>query len=406
MGHKRNSEAKSTVEPDSRQVEVVPSNSDAYVKALLEAAVDGIVGIDEHGNIQTMNAAAERLFGYTKVELLGKNVKMLMPAPFQDEHDTYLANYLRTGQKKIIGIGREVVGLRKDGTTFPMDLSVAESRIGERSYFIGIIRDITEHKRTNDEIRAMTQQLWQTAKLASVGELAASIAHELNNPLATVSLRIESVLAKTPADDPRRRPLEIVQQEATRMGELVANLLQFSRRSDAQHSTVDIGAELAKALELIHFNLRKRLIRVVRESANDTPTIYADRQRLRQVFLNLLTNASDSMPNGGILTLRTGPTALDNGKQAVLIELTDTGVGIPAENLERIMEPFFTTKEEGKGTGLGLAICRRVVQEHGGKIEIDSEVGIGTSVRMVLPTKHDHNVERLRGTGRANPKGN
>jgi signal transduction histidine kinase len=183
------------------------------------------------------------------------------------------------------------------------------------------------------------------------------------------------------------------------MGELVANLLQFARRGDGQISTVDIPRELTKAVDLMDHNLRERLIRVVQEFATDTPTIYADRQKLRQVFLNLLTNASDAMLQGGTLTLRTALTTLDNGKPAVLIELADTGEGIPAENLIRIMEPFFTTKEEGKGTGLGLAICRRVVQEHRGTIQIASDVGKGTTVRIVLPLKDGANVERVRGVG-------
>ena len=501
------------------EVQNALASSEARLRALLEAAVDGIISIDERGLIQTINPAAERLFGYTAQEVIGQNVKLLMPSPYQEEHDGYLAHYLTTGQKKIIGIGREVVGRRKDGSTFPTDLSVAEARAGEERLFVGIIRDITERKRTeealsqlaaivessedaivaksldgtilswnsgaermfgysvgevkgrhismlapperpcevpallerikrdervehfetvrvrkdgqridvsvtisaikdatgkvlgasaikreiteqkrvNEEIRAMTQQLWQAAKLASVGELAASIAHELNNPLATVTLRVESVLARTPADDPRRRALEIVEQEAKRMGELVANLLQFARRGDGQTSTVDIRQELAKAVELVHYNLRKRLISVIQEFAPDTPIIYADRQKLRQVFLNLLTNASDAMSKGGTLTLGTASALLDNGKPGVLIEFMDTGAGISAENLTQIMEPFFTTKEEGKGTGLGLAICRRVVQEHNGTIQIASEVGKGTTLRIVLPVKNDGNVDRVRG---------
>jgi two-component system, LuxR family, sensor kinase FixL len=236
-----------------------------------------------------------------------------------------------------------------------------------------------------------------TAKLASVGELAASVAHELNNPLGTVRLRVESVLGRTPADDPRRRALEIVEQEARRMGDLVANLLQFARRGAEQISTVDVRQELAKAVELIHHHLRKHLVTVVQEFAAETPALYADRQKLRQVFLNLLTNAADAMPQGGTLTLRTAPATLEGGRSGVLIEFADTGVGIPAELLDKATEAFFTTKEEGKGTGLGLAICRRVVQEHQGTIRIDSEEGKGTTVRLVLPLRNGANVERLRG---------
>jgi hypothetical protein len=150
----------------------------------------------------------------------------------------------------------------------------------------------------------MSQQLWQAAKLATVGELAASIAHELNNPLATVSLRVESLLAQVPAHDPRRQALQVIEREVERMGHLVANLLQFSRHSQPQISSLDVRAELDNTLALIHYHLRNCRITVVREFAPEVPIIQADRQQLRQVFLNLLTNASDAMPQGGILTLR------------------------------------------------------------------------------------------------------
>jgi signal transduction histidine kinase len=265
-------------------------------------------------------------------------------------------------------------------------------------------RSVAELQAKNEEVRTTTQQLWQAAKLASVGELAASIAHELNNPLATVCLRAESVLRRTAADDPRRRALEVIDQEARRMGELVANLLQFSRRGVEQVSTVDVRQELAGAVDLIHHQLRKRQIAAVRELAPETPTIYGDRQKLRQVFLNLLTNASDAMPRGGTLTLRAAPAALEGGKPGVLVEVSDTGVGIPAEHLGKALEPFFTTKEEGKGTGLGLAICRRIVQEHHGTLQLLSEVGKGTTVRLLLPVKDGANVAPLRaGEGEPTP---
>jgi PAS domain S-box-containing protein len=381
--------------------------NEGQLRALLECAVDAIISIDERGIIQMVNPAAERIFGYSAQEMVGKNVSMLMPSPYREEHDAYVARYRETGQKKIIGIGREVVGLKKDGTTFPLYLAVAEARLGSWRGFVGIIRDITDRKnaekvlleskenleklvaelRTRDEeVRTMTQQLWLAAKMASVGELAASI----------VSLRIESVLARTPATDPRRRALEIIEQETHRMGNLVANLLQFSRRGPEQISTVDLRQELTQAVELVYYHLRKRQIRVVQELAPDTPAIYADRQKLRQVFLNLITNASDAMPAGGTLTLRSAPVTLPGNRAGVQIDIEDTGVGIAAANLRRIFDPFFTTKEEGKGTGLGLAICRRVIEEHQGNILIESEVDRGTRVRMVLPVQNFANAERVR----------
>ena len=244
----------------------------------------------------------------------------------------------------------------------------------------------------------MTQQLWQAAKLASVGELAASIAHELNNPLATVILRIESVLGRLSAENPNRRALEVVEQECKRMGDLVASLLQFSRRGDGQSSSVDLCKELGNSIELVQHILRKRQITVFTQFDANTPTIFADRQKFRQVFLNLLTNACDAMPDGGELKVRTSAVAANNDVAAVAIEIEDTGEGISPEHLESIMEPFFTTKEEGKGTGLGLAICRRVVEEHGGTIDISSQPGNGTLVRIAVPVKNGTNAARLRNS--------
>ncbi len=184
------------------------------------------------------------------------------------------------------------------------------------------------------------------------------------------------------------------------MGVLVANLLQFSRRGADELSTVDVRDELLKSPELVQHHLRKRAITVRQEVAADTPAIYADRQKMRQVFLNLLTNACDAMPQSGTLTLRAAAATMEGGQIAARLEVSDTGQGIPAENLEKVLEPFFTTKEEGKGTGLGLAICRRVVQDHDGILQIGSEVGKGTTVCIVLPAKNALNVDRVSGVAR------
>ncbi|MDO9229364.1 MAG: ATP-binding protein [Syntrophales bacterium] len=263
-----------------------------------------------------------------------------------------------------------------------------EEKIQKRTETLHI--EVTERKAAqdallakNEELNVVTQQLWQAAKLATMGELASSIAHELNNPLATVSLRIESLTGQTSQDDPRRRELEIIGQEVERMGNLVTNLLQFSRRSQKQVSTVDLHEEIEKTLELIHYHLRQNNIRVIREFAPEVPGMIADRQQLRQLFLNLFTNASDAMPKGGTLTIRVGAQAEE---KKVCIEIVDTGIGIPPEILPKVMEPFYTTKPEGKGTGLGLAICRRIVQEHQGTFDITSEgiPGKGTKVRITL----------------------
>jgi signal transduction histidine kinase len=244
---------------------------------------------------------------------------------------------------------------------------------------------IAELRAKNEEIKAMSQQLWQAAKLAAMGELAASIAHELNNPLATVSLRVEALLGGMAPDVPRRRALEVVEQEVERMGQLVANLLQFTRRGQSQVSTLDVREEIERTLELIHYHLHNRHIAVVRQFAPDVPMVQADLQQLRQLFLNLFTNASDAMPQGGTLTLQ---VRTDPPSQQLEIAISDTGMGIAAEDLPRVMEPFFTTKPEGRGTGLGLPICRRIVQEHQGALDIVSTVHQGTTVFITLPIQH------------------
>ncbi|HEY2787787.1 MAG TPA: ATP-binding protein [Fimbriiglobus sp.] len=249
------------------------------------------------------------------------------------------------------------------------------------------------HAKT-EELKSTTRQLWQAARLAGVGELAASIAHELNNPLGTVSLRIEGVLAKTAADDPRRKALEVIDQEVARMARLVGNLLQFSRAGRDQVSTVDVRDELGKTIELTEHHLTRTGVRIEPDYDAEAPVIFADRQHLRQVFLNLLTNAGDAMPGGGRLTVRVRPGRLA-ARPAVVVEVADTGVGIPPEHLARVTDPFFTTKDEGKGTGLGLAICKRIVSQHGGRLDIDSTVGQGTTVRITLPAKSDANVAGL-----------
>jgi signal transduction histidine kinase len=248
---------------------------------------------------------------------------------------------------------------------------------------------------TNEEIKTMSQQLWQAEKLTTMGELASSIAHELNNPLATVSLRVESLIAQTIGDDLRRRELEIIGQEVERMGNLVSNLLQFSRRSQQQISTVNVCDEIEKTLELIHYHLRKHNIAVAREFKPEGPLIHADRQQLRQLFLNLFTNASDAMPEGGTLIIRV--TRRPEEKQ-ICIEIADTGVGIPPEILPKVLEPFYTTKPEGKGTGLGLAICRRIAQAHNGTLNITSRKGggNGTSVCITLPFSNGSNSAWLK----------
>lgn len=360
------------------------------------------------------NRGAEEFYGWTKEEALGKSSHELLQTEFPKPLEVIEAEILNEGHWE-----GELTQTCRDGTR----VTVASHQVlhrNERGEPVAILEannDITDRKEAernlaehalklssseealrakNQELQTMSGQLWHAAKLATVGELAASIAHELNNPLATVSLRVDSLLSQTEEVDPKHRELSIVGEEVERMGNLVANLLQFSRRKESQVSTIDIRTEVAGTLELFHNHLRNRNIDVAMEFAPDAQMVQADRQQLRQVFLNVLTNAADAMPDGGMLTIRGVPCNI-NSDTALSIEFADTGVGIAEQDLPNVTEPFFTTKPEGKGTGLGLAICKRIVQEHRGKFDITSEVGNGTTVRIVLPLSASREESELIG---------
>ncbi len=389
---------------------------------ILDVAEDGIISIDAAQRIVLFNRGAARLFGYEPAEVLGQDLNILLPEAYHASHPREIAAFAQSPETtRRMAARRLVHGRRKDGSVFPAEVTIAKVHRGQQLLMIAIVRDAEERYRyeeglrrlnaeleeqvrartaelaasheqlvhKTEELQQTTRQLWQAARLAAVGELAASIAHELNNPLGTISLRLEGVLAKTPADDPRRRALEIIEGEVERMCQLVASLLQFSRPGSNQVSTVVLAEEIDKTLELFSHHLRKRQIRIVREYAPDLPHLWADRQQLRQVFLNLFSNAADAMPHGGCLTLRLRRGNLPDGQAGVAIEVIDTGVGIPPEHLPHVFDPFFTTKEEGKGTGLGLPICKRIVEQHQGRLEIASRPGEGTTVRILLPLRNE-----------------
>ena len=326
-----------------------------------------------------VNEAAIAHYGFSREEFLAMTIDDIRPPQ-------ELPKVVDALSQPVSGLKRSGIWKhrKKDGTNIDVEITSHPIDFGDRSAQVVLANDVTEKMHAQEQLAAMTQQLWHASRLTTMGELSASIAHELNNPLATVGLRVEKLLMQMADDHQERRSLEIITQEVDRMAGLVENLLQFSRRSHRQVSTVDVREEIVNSVEFVHYYLRTRKIEVLHEFADPLPTIQADRQQLRQLFLNLLTNASDAMPQGGKLFVRAKSTWLE-GTEAVALEFADTGEGIAPEDLEKIWEPFFTTKPEGKGTGLGMAICRRIVEEHGGTIEIQSEMGRGATVRMLFP---------------------
>jgi PAS domain S-box-containing protein len=367
--------------------------SEQQLRAAFEQAAVGIAHIAPDGRILRVNQRLCEITGYSEKELLSKTIQEIT-YPEDLPADLSMQNKMLNGQIQIYNLEKRYIPKKGEPIWVNLTVSLVRDKTGEPRYLIKVVEDITARKKAEaalqaktNEIKSMTQQLWQTAKLATMGELAASIAHELNNPLAILSLRIESLLASTAETDPARRELEVMEVEVDRMASLVANLLQFSRSGQRQVSSLDVREEVEKTLELIHSHLTHRRINIERDFAAKLPLIQADRQQLRQLFLNLFSNASDAMSGGGTLRIRITP---DGSSGSIRIDITDTGVGIHSTDLRHVMEPFYTTKTEGKGTGLGLAICRRIVEEHNGSIRVSSPgYAKGTRVEIKLPGRNE-----------------
>lgn len=332
-----------------------------------------------------VNEAAIRHYGYSRSEFMSMTIKSIrLPE---------IVTTLDSDASRNTGVWKH---RKKDGSLIDVEVTSHGIVFDGKQAQLVLALDVTEKLKARyalqekaDELASMTQQLWHASKLVTMGELAASVAHELNNPLATVSLRAEALMEQLAHDDQKQRSLRIIISEVERMANLVTNLLQFTRRNYRQISTIDVREELTRSIDFISYYLRNRKIDVVREFDDSLAPIHADRQQLRQVFLNLMTNAGDAMPEGGVLTVR-----VHDQSERVVIEFADTGRGISATDLKRVWEPFFTSKAEGKGTGLGLSICSRIVEEHGGMISLESEVGKGTTVRLALPVANVTVVEK------------
>ncbi|MGE0740364.1 MAG: PAS domain S-box protein [Hyphomonadaceae bacterium] len=361
------------------------------LRAVVETAVDGVILIDAKGAVVMFNPACERLFGYAAHEVVGENVRMLMPTPYRDEHDGYVRNYRESGQAKIIGIGREVTARRKDGSTFPIDLSVGEAKQENESIFVGIIHDLTDRKRTEE-------QLVQAQKMESVGQLSGGIAHDFNNLLTVILGNAEALSLRLKARDDLRHLADTIVSAAERGAELTQRLLAFSRRQVLQPAAIDCNALVESMQALLRRMLREDIDLRVAVSASPVMAM-ADAAQLESALLNLALNAQDAMPKGGALTLTTSEVDLDESSLGqsmdvrpghyVCVVVTDDGAGMTAETLDRVFEPFFTTKEVGKGSGLGLSMVYGFIKQSNGHISIYSEPGLGTSVRLYLPVAED-----------------
>jgi PAS domain S-box-containing protein len=376
---------------ERRRTEEALRASNERLQAVLNAAVDGIVVIDSSGIIQSVNPSVQKMFGYPPEELTGRNVKILMPAPWRDEHDGYLAHYRATGEARIIGIGREVEGRRRDGSTFPLDLAVSEVRHGGEVFFLGTLRDISERVRLEAEIR-------QSQKMEAIGRLAGGVAHDFNTLLGTIRGYSEILLSALPREEALRSHVEQIHRAALRGAQLTRQLLVFSRRQEIRAQPVDL-VQLLADLEVMLDRLIGEDVQVIRQIEPQRGSVWGDPGELHQVILNLVVNACDAMPSGGSLTLvlcnldAEQELAVEGGRLPpgpyVLLQVTDTGMGMNQEIRRRIFEPFFTTKEPGKGTGLGLSTVHAIVKRSQGGIAVESRPGQGTTFHVYLPCTHE-----------------
>ena len=370
---------------ERKRSETVVSEAAARLQAVVETAVNGVILIDAKGLVMMFNPACEQLFGYPAEAVIGQNVKMLMPDPFHSEHDQYLDNYHRTGERKIIGIGREVVGRRRDGSTFPMNLSVGEAKQEGESIFVGIIHNLTEYKRTQEQL---------LQRMEMVGQLSGGVSHDFNNLLTVIIGNGELLGEKLKARPDLKQYCDSIVGAGERGAELTRRLLAFSRKQDLQPKVINCNHLLEGMRVLLGRTLREDIeLRIVFDE--QLATAYADPAQLESAILNLALNAQDAMPDGGLLTVVTGNSLLDRSFQDehpevvpgayVSISVTDNGMGMSADVKERAFEPFFTTKEVGKGSGLGLSMVYGFIKQSNGHVAIYSEPQLGTTVRLYLP---------------------
>lgn len=365
------------------------------LEAILENAVDAIITIDEHGIIESANPATENLFGYATEEIVGQNINLLMPDPYCEEHDEYIRRYLDSGDKKIIGIGREVVGLRKDGTIFPVHLAVSEIQLGNQTLFTGIVRDISDVKaarkkleelnvqleervkQRTDELKRTQEDLIRSEKLATLGQISGGIAHEIRNPLNAVKTSAYYLLhAKHASEEKVKEHLERIDRQVSLIDNVITALSDVAKLPEADLKPVDIEKLLR---EVANTTTIPSNIRQLFKFASELPRGLADENQIPIAFRNLVRNARDAMPDGGDLTL--GAELKNDYIEAFV---ADTGNGIPNDKVEQILDPLYTTK--ARGMGLGLAITRAVVIKNNCVLNIESQVGKGSCFTIQIPT--------------------
>ncbi|WP_245263003.1 PAS domain-containing sensor histidine kinase [Mesorhizobium australicum] len=356
-----------------------------HLRSILATVPDAMVVIDEQGHIQSFSTAAETLFGFRASEVIGQNVKMLMPSPYRGEHDAYLHRYLATGERRIIGLGRTVTGMRKDGSTFPMELSVGEMNPGTGRFFTGFCRDLTERHRAEARIQEQQMELLHMARFTALGEMASTLAHEINQPLTAITNYLKGsrrLLEKSTEENAPmlRDAVEKAAEQALRAGEVIRHLRDFVARGESERQVERLPALIDEASSLALVGAREMDLKVSYNLDPAAELVLTDRIQIQQVLLNLMRNAVEAMQGAERRELQIMTVTRADGMAEVSV--IDTGTGLSPEVSAQLFQPFVTTKKQGMG--VGLSICRTIVESHGGHIWAEPMPSGGTAFRFTL----------------------
>jgi len=358
---------------------------EAHLRSILETVPDAMVVIDDMGIIRSFSAAAERLFGYQSAEACGRNVNILMPSPYRENHDGYLARYRTTGERRIIGVGRVVAGQRKDGSVFPMELTIGEVQNPGRRLFTGFVRDLTERQRTERRLQELQSELSHVSRLSEMGQMASALAHEVNQPLTAASnyvaaLRLLLVEGKSSAPATIGPIIDNVAGQIERASQIIQRLREFVKKGEVAHRAEDISRLVGEASGLALIGAKERGVKIQMQTAPALPQVWVDKIQIQQVVVNLIRNAVEAMEGSDRRELSLGIALAQSGR--VEISIADTGPGIAPEIASRLFQPFVTSKPQGMG--VGLSICRSIVEGHGGRLEVQSSPVGGTVFRFSL----------------------
>ncbi len=358
---------------------------EAHLRSVLDTVPDAMIVICPKGIIQSFSTAAERLFGYTSEEAVGQNVRILMPEPYSAQHDGYLQRYADTGERRVIGTGRVVVGRRRDGSTFPMELSVGEMNSGEKRYFTGFVRDLTERQEAQQRLQELQAELIHMSRFTALGEMASTLAHELNQPLTAVASYLKGAGRLLDAGESSgialaRDAIDRAAQQALRAGQIIRRLREFVARGEGDRQAENLAKLIEEACALALVGAKQSGVQVSLEFESTSTHVLADKIQVQQVLLNLVRNAIEAMQEVDHRQLTLSTHRLD--AETVRIDVADTGPGISPEIVEQLFQPFITTKQTGMG--VGLSISRTIVEAHGGRIWIDPNPGGGVIFRMTL----------------------